>query len=51
MAAKIAITLESCHAVDVQREAINRHGAPEIVTTDQDSQFTGATRRRTLSRY
>lgn len=42
MAAKIAITLESCHAVDVLREAINRHGAPEIVNTDQGSQFTAS---------
>lgn len=40
MAAKMAITLESCHAVDVLREAINRHGAPEIVNTDQGNQFT-----------
>ncbi len=33
MAAKIAITLESCHAVEVLREANNYHGAPEIVNT------------------
>ena len=40
LAAKVAITLESSHAVDVLKEAFNRHGAPEIVNTDQGSQFT-----------
>jgi putative transposase len=40
LAAKVAITLEACHAVDVLQEAFNRHGTPEIVNTDQGSQFT-----------
>jgi len=40
LAAKIAITLEACHAVDILLEAFNRHGTPEIVNTDQGSQFT-----------
>ena len=40
MAAKVTITLEACHAVDVLQEAFNRHGTPEIVNTDQGSQFT-----------
>jgi putative transposase len=40
MAAKVAITLEACHAVDVLQEAFNHHGTPEIVNTDQGSQFT-----------
>ncbi len=40
LAAKVAITLEACHAVDVLQEAFNRHGKPEIVNTDQGSQFT-----------
>ena len=40
LAAKITITLEACHAVDVLQEAFNRHGTPEIVNTDQGSQFT-----------
>ena len=40
MAAKVAITLEACHAVDVLQEAFNRHGTPDIVNTDQGSQFT-----------
>jgi len=36
----LAITLEASHAVDVLKEAFNRHGTPEIVNTDQGSQFT-----------
>ena len=40
LAAKVAITLEACHAVDVLQEAFSRHGRPEIVNTDQGSQFT-----------
>ena len=40
LAAKIAITLEACHAVDVLQEAFTHHGTPEIVNTDQGSQFT-----------
>lgn len=40
LAAKISITLESVHAVEVLREAFNRHGKPEIINTDQGSQFT-----------
>ena len=35
-----AITLETCHAVAVLHEAFTRHGQPEIVNTDQGSQFT-----------
>jgi len=40
LAAKVAITLESCHAVDVLQKAFTRHGTPEIINTDQGSQFT-----------
>lgn len=40
LASKLAITLESCHAVDVLQEAFNRHGTPAIINTDQGSQFT-----------
>lgn len=40
LAAKIAITLEACHAVAVLEEAFARHGTPEIINTDQGSQFT-----------
>lgn len=40
LAAKLAITLEACHAVDVLKEAYIHHGTPQIVNTDQGSQFT-----------
>jgi putative transposase len=40
LAAKLAITLEACHAVDVLEDAFRRYGTPEIVNTDQGSQFT-----------
>lgn len=40
LAAKLAITLESCHAVDVLQEAFIRHGTPDIINTDQGRQFT-----------
>ncbi len=40
LAAKVAITLEACNAVAVLQEAFHRHGKPEIVNTDQGSQFT-----------
>ena len=40
LASKVAITLEACHAVDVLQDAFNRYGTPEIVNTDQGSQFT-----------
>jgi putative transposase len=40
LASKVAITLESCHAVDVLKEALIHHGRPEVVNTDQGSQFT-----------
>jgi putative transposase len=43
LAHKVAITLEACHAVEVLEEAISKFGAPEIVNTDQGSQFTAAT--------
>ncbi len=40
LASKVAVTLEASHAVDVLEQAFNRHGKPEIVNTDQGSQFT-----------
>ena len=36
----VAITLEACHAVELIEEAFARFGLPEIVNTDQGSQFT-----------
>lgn len=40
LAHKVAITLEACHAVDVLTEALKSHPKPDIVNTDQGSQFT-----------
>ncbi|WP_441627206.1 IS3 family transposase [Cupriavidus sp. 2MCAB6] len=40
LAHRVAITLESCHAVEALEEAFAKYGAPEIVNTDQGSQFT-----------
>ena len=40
LAAKVAITLEAYHAINVLQEAFTHHGTPEIVNTDQGSQFT-----------
>lgn len=40
LAHKVAITLEACHAREVIEQAFARFGVPEIVNTDQGSQFT-----------
>jgi putative transposase len=40
LAARISITLEACHAVEILKEAFVHHGTPEIINTDQGSQFT-----------
>ena len=40
LAHKVAITLEACHAVEVIEQAFAQYGVPEIVNTDQGSQFT-----------
>lgn len=40
LAHKLAITLEAIHAKEVIEQAFARYGAPEIVNTDQGSQFT-----------
>jgi putative transposase len=37
---KVAVTLKACHAVNILKEAFVRYGRPEIVNTDQGSQFT-----------
>ena len=37
---KVAITLEACHAREILEDAFARYGTPEIVNTDQGSQFT-----------
>ncbi|WP_425112508.1 IS3 family transposase [Burkholderia anthina] len=40
LAHRIAITLEATHAVEALEEAFTRYGLPDIVNTDQGSQFT-----------
>jgi putative transposase len=40
LAHKVATTLEACHAKEIMQQALARHGTPQIVNTDQGSQFT-----------
>jgi putative transposase len=40
LAHKVAITLEACHSREIVEQAFAKHGLPEIVNTDQGSQFT-----------
>ncbi|MDE2604359.1 MAG: IS3 family transposase [Burkholderiales bacterium] len=40
LAHKVAITLEACHAKEIVEQAFAKYGLPEIVNTDQGSQFT-----------
>lgn len=40
LAHKVATTLEACQATQVLEQAFARYGTPEIVNTDQGSQFT-----------
>jgi len=40
LAHKVAITLEAIHAKEVLEQAFAQYGVPEIVNTDQGSQFT-----------
>ena len=40
LAHRVAITLEAIHAKEVIEQALAKHGTPEIVNTDQGSQFT-----------
>ena len=43
LAHKVAITLEATHAKEVIEQAFARYGVPDIVNTDQGSQFTAET--------
>jgi putative transposase len=40
LAHKVAIMLEACHAIDVLNEAFTKYDTPQIINTDQGSQFT-----------
>jgi putative transposase len=42
LAHKVATSLEACHAKEVIEQAFRRFGVPQIVNTDQGSQFTAA---------
>ena len=42
LAHKVATTLEAYHAVEIMEQAYARFGTPDIVNTDQGSQFTAA---------
>ena len=42
LAHKTATTLEACHAVEIIEQAFAKFGTPEIVNTDQGSQFTAS---------
>lgn len=42
LAHKTATTLEACHAVEILEQAMARFGLPEIVNTDQGSQFSAS---------
>jgi putative transposase len=39
---RVSITMEAAFCVETLEDALARHGKPEIVNTDQGSQFTGA---------
>ena len=38
----VSITMEAAFCVETLEDALARHGKPEILNTDQGSQFTGA---------
>ena len=42
LSSRVSITMEADFCVEALREAAARHGAPEMVNTDQGSQFSGA---------
>jgi len=41
LAWRLSITMEAAFCVEALQEAMARHGKPDIVNTDQGSQFTG----------
>jgi len=48
---RVSITLEEDFCVEALEEALSKHGKPEIVNTDQGSQFTGAAFTGVLARH
>lgn len=51
LAWRLSINMEADACVDALEEAIAQHGAPEIMNTDQGSQFTGAAFIGTLTEH
>ena len=49
LAWRLSNTLEADFRVDALKEALTRYGKPEILNTDQDSQFTSASWIEALS--
>jgi putative transposase len=41
---RLSITMEAAFCVETLKDALVRHGKPEIFNTDQGSQFTGSYR-------
>src|ERR1035438_8690102 len=39
---RLSITMEAAFCVETLKDALARHGKPEIFNTDQGSQFTGS---------
>ena len=48
---RVSITMEAEFCVEALEEALARHGSPEIVNTDQGSQFTGAAFTGVLAKH
>ena len=48
---RVSITMEADFCVEALEEALARHGKPEIVNTDQGSQFTGAAFTGVLAKH
>ena len=51
LAWRLSITMETSFCVEALQEAMARHGKPEIVNTDQGSQFTGAAFTGVLTKH
>jgi len=51
LAWRLSITMEAAFCVEALQEAMARHGKPEIVNTDQGSQFTGTPFTGVLGRH
>jgi putative transposase len=48
---RVSITMEAAFCVEALEEALAKHGKPEIVNTDQGSQFTGSAFTGALAKH